>query len=175
MTRAAFAILAALALAACGTPGDNGGGLDEQAASPALCRMAGAQSLATFAELPPQIATDLLSRFADVPTAKSAANSALALAKRDGFFSGSGTRSSLLPDRRFVQALLRGDEIVVIYEHGGGPHIHAVLYRLSAVENGGVYHAFANVISNDKAHCETAARLFANPRDPALWYSRIDW
>ena len=168
-------LLFVLTLAACGTPRDNGGAVGEQAGSPALCRMAQAQSFSAFADLPPQIATDLLSRFADVPTADSAANSALALARRDGFFNGSDMRSGLLPNRRFVQALRRGDEVVVIYEHGRGPHIHVVLYRLSAPENGGVYHAFVNAISSDRVHCETAARLFADPRDPALWSSRIDW
>lgn len=173
MTRAAFAILATMALAACGTPQNGRGG---QAVSPALCQMADTQSLATIAELPQQIATDLLSRFSDVPTIESAANSELALARRDGLFVGSDTGSTLLPNRRFAQALQRGEDVIVIYEHGGGPHIHVVLYRRSAPENsGGVYHAFANVISSDKVHCETAARLLANPRDPALWYSRIDW
>ena len=168
MTRAAFAILAAMALAACGTPREEG----EDTASPALCALPNVEAFDNFAKTPPQVAIDLLSRFRDVPTIDSAGRSELALALRGGFFNGSGTGSALLPNRRFVQALQRGKDVVVIYEHGGGPHLHVALYRQN---ESGVYHAFATVISGNNVHCETAARGLANPRDPVLWHSRIDW
>lgn len=168
MRRSPLALLA-FTLAACGTAAEPA---SERAASPPLCDIAGARSFAAFADLPPPVASDLLSRFADVPTTESAANPERALAPRDGLFNGSGTRSSLLPNRRFAQGIARGDDVVVIYEHGGGPHMHVVLYRKNAA---GDFHALANVTTADRVHCETAQRVMANPRDPALWLSRIDW
>lgn len=164
----AFPIIALL-LAACGTPREEPG---EQAGSPALCTLPDVQAFDDFDQTPPQVRNDLLSRFADVPTTESAAHRDLALARRNAFFNGTGTRSSLLPNRRFVSTLRHGDDVIVAYEHGGGPHLHVVLYRQ---DDAGVYHAFSNVISDARIYCDTAARLFANPRDPVLWYSRIDW
>lgn len=156
-------------LAACGTPRDEAG---EQADGPAICALPNVEASGSFDKTPPQLANDLLSRFPDVPTTDSAGHSELALAPRGGFFNASTTRSSLLPNRRFVATLRHGSDAIVAYEHGGGPHLHVVLYR---PDEAGVYHAVSNVISDGKVYCETAARLFANPRDPALWYSRIDW
>lgn len=161
-------LLFVLALAACGTPREEG----EDTASPALCALPNVEASGSFDKTPPQVATDLLSRFPDVPTLASAGRSQLALAPRDGFFNASTTRSSLLSNRRFVATLRQGSDVIVAYEHGGGPHLHVVLYRAG---DNGAYHAFANVVSDAKVYCETAARLFANPRDPALWFSRIDW
>jgi hypothetical protein len=158
-----------LLLAACGTPRDEAG---EQAAGPAICALPNVDAFDSFDETPPQLASDLLSRFPDVPTTDSAGHSELALAPRGSVFNASTTRSSLLPNRRFVTTLRHGSDVIVAYEHGGGPHLHVVLYR---PDEAGVYHAFSNVVSDGKVYCETAARLFANPRDPALWYSRIDW
>lgn len=161
-------VLLIVTLTACGTPREEG----EDTASPALCALPNVETFDSFARTPPQVATDLLSRFPDVPTLDSAGRSELALAPRGGFFNASTTRSSLLPNRRFVATLRQGSDVIVAYEHGGGPHLHVVLYRAG---DGGAYHAFANVVSDAKVYCETAARLFANPRDPALWFSRIDW
>ncbi len=155
------------AVAACGTPR----AADEDSASPPLCALANVAAADSFAQTPPPVAADLLSRFPDVPTLDSAARPELALAPRGGFFNASTTRSSLLPNRRFVATLRQGGDVIVAYEHGGGPHVHVVLYR----HGDGGYRAFANVVSDAKVYCETAARLFANPRDPALWFSRIDW
>jgi len=156
-----------LCLAACGTPREEG----EDSASPAICALPNVEAFDSFARTPLQVVGDLLSRFPDVPTLDSAARPELALAPRGGFFNASTTRSSLLPNRRFVATLRQGDDVIVAYEHGGGPHVHVVLYR----HGDGGYRAFANVVSDAKVYCETAARLFANPRDPALWFSRIDW
>lgn len=164
---AALAFL--LVLAACGTPRDQA---EEQSAGPAVCALPGIEVFDNFDKTPPQVAADLLSRFPEVPTTDSAGHSEIALAPRHGFFNASTTRSSLLPNRRFVATLRHGRDVIVAYEHGGGPHLHVVLYR---PDDAGTYHAFSNVISDAKVYCETAARLFANPRDPALWYSRIDW
>lgn len=166
--KAALALAAALALTACGGTSE----IEKDLTSPVLCKLSGVEaSYARMADLPPQLSRDLLSRFADVPTIDSAEHLDQAIAPRGGYFNGSGTRSSLLPNRRFVEALKRGDDIAVMYEHGGGPHIHVVLYR----RDGEAYHAHANVISAERVHCETAERVMANPRDPALWFSRIDW
>lgn len=161
-------LLFVLALAACGTPREEG----QDTASPMLCALPDVEAFDSFARTPPQVAVDLLSRFPDVPTVDSAAHSELALAPRGGFFNASTTRSSLVPNRRFVATLRHASDVIVAYEHGGGPHLHVVLYRQG---DGGAYHAFSNVVSDGKVYCETAARLFANPRDPALWYSCIDW
>ncbi len=169
MTAARFLpLLFVLTLAACGTPREEG----QDSASPPLCALPNVEASGSFDKTPPQVATDLLSRFPDVPTLDSAGRSELALAPRGGFFNASTTRSSLLPNRRFVATLRHAGDVIVVYEHGGGPHLHVVLYRQG---DGGAYHAFANVVSDAKVYCETATRLFANPRDPALWFSRIDW
>lgn len=166
--KAALALAAAWALTACGGTSE----IEQAMTSPALCQLPGVEaSYERMADLPPPLAEYLLSRFADVPTLESAAHLDQAIAPRGGYFNGSGTRSSLLPNRRFVEALKRGDDIAVMYEHGGGPHLHVVLYR----RDGESWHAHANVISAERVHCETAARVMANPRDPALWFSRIDW
>jgi len=157
-----------LVLGGCGTPREE----SQDSASPALCALPNVEASGRLDKTPPQVASDLLSRFPDVPTVASAAHSDLALAPRGGFFNASTTRSSLLPNRRFVASLRHGSDVIVAYEHGGGPHVHVVLYRAG---DAGTYHAFANVVSDAKGYCETAARLFANPRDPALWFSRIDW
>lgn len=161
-------VLLILSLTACGTPREEG----QDTASPALCALPDVAAFDNFSQTPTPVASDLLSRFPDVPTLDSAGRSELALAPRGGFFNASTTRSSLLPNRRFVATLRHGSDVIVAYEHGGGPHLHVVLYRQG---DGGAYHAFSNVVSDGKVYCETAARLFANPRDPALWYSRIDW
>jgi len=161
-------LLLILFLTACGTPREEG----QDTASPPLCVLPNVEVFDSFSKTPPQVARDLLSRFPDVPTVDSAGHSELALAPRGGFFNASTTRSSLLPNRRFVATLGHAGDVIVAYEHGGGPHLHVVLYRAG---DGGAYHAFSNVVSDAKVYCETAARLFANPRDPALWYSRIDW
>jgi hypothetical protein len=161
-------LLVVLTLAACGTPREEG----QDTASPPLCVLPKVETSGSFDKTPAPVAADLLSRFRDVPTIDSAGRSELALAPRGGFFNGSGTGSALLPNRRFVATLRHGSDVIVAYEHGGGPHIHVVLYRQG---DGDAYHAFSNVVSDAKVYCETATRLFANPRDPALWYSRIDW
>jgi hypothetical protein len=170
MAKARFLLplLLVLSLAACGTPREEADDLS----SPAVCALPNVEVFDSFDKTPPQVATDLLSRFADVPTTESSGHSELALAPRGGVFNATSTRSTLLPNRRFVAGLRHGGGVIVVYEHGGGPHLHVVLYRPG---DGGAYHAFSNVISDARVYCETAARLFANPRDPALWYSRIDW
>ena len=147
MTRAAFAILAAMALAACGTPREEG----EDTASPALCALPNVEAFDNFAKTPPQVAIDLLSRFRDVPTIDSAGRSELALALRGGFFNGSGTGSALLPNRRFVQAFHNGNPLFYDEEYaaasrfgrivapqsyfGGGPATGAIASNQGPVPN----------------------------------------
>ncbi|MFN4283047.1 MAG: hypothetical protein ACK4NA_10445 [Alphaproteobacteria bacterium] len=175
MARAALPAVVGLALlaapmAACGPVRVESG---DRPASPPLCELAGARSYAAFADMPPQVVADLLSRFSDVPTVDSAARPERGLAPRDGAYDSAASLSTpQMPSRRFVQGLARGDDAVVIYEHGDGPHIHVVLYRKNAA---GDYHALANATTASRVHCETVQRVMANPRDPALWFSRIDW
>ena len=102
-------VLLILSLTACGTPREEG----QDTASPALCALPDVAAFDNFSQTPTPVASDLLSRFPDVPTLDSAGRSELALAPRGGFFNASTTRSSLLPNRRFVATLRHGSDVIV--------------------------------------------------------------